>query len=488
MPAARVLKTEGKVVYIGAVDPDEEPQPLTLKRAQTAKHWPGKKRVVPCNQHTGFCMSISPMNHRSWCVRVRKPGGRGRLKTIGDVPMGKNAGMPWAKAFKKYEYWRGLARNDGVDISVRAQKRKATANGMTVEQAHEGYLFAKGWIPCAKEDPGAHKAYGDSYWKLRKPAPAVVRAWGSVRAYCYSMKLLVEVFGANRDIWDENDDTQISGQECLDGYDKICQLAYEKRGTDGVASAFNAMNYLTIIWGFHQAARKTKLTCPVTALQQQHKMVPPGKRTRRLDDETLYRWWQALEQIPVGNGMQSTAAVWRLYLIAVLLLGCRKTEMLQLRWEWVDLNKQVINFPSWVVKNRHPDGQACPIGDWLTTQLKAHKKTQDGTEYVFAYPEDTRYAGLPLRFTTHVVKTLRKALKLKWSVHDLRRTYSTLAAEIGVNEFVLAALLNHKKKTVTQGYPQITVKQMRPWQQKIEDQILELARGKTPQLKEAVNG
>lgn len=478
--------TEGNVTQVvRAVDPDDLPQPLTLARAQTAKVWPGQKRVVPCNQHIGFNVSISPKGVRTWSIRVRKPGGEPRLKAIGRVPMpGKVGGLPWAKAFKKYEEYHGRARNDGEDISTRVQRAKASSTSKTIEQAHEEYLFAKGWVP------GEPDAKGKPTWKQRTTGVRKPISLGSVSAYSYALKHLIAAFGENRSLWEE-DEPLISRQDCITAYDFICARAVKRRGTSGTASAFNAMNYFSILWGFLNSARKVSLTCPIISLQERGMMVPNEARSRQIDEEMFHRWWALLDTAPVSEYMKPALKVWALYLRAVVLTGCRRREMLALRWEWVDLEKQSIKIPSEVVKNKHKDGHEFPIGNWLTAQLRALKKKAYSTEFVFAYPDDARYAGMPMRYPSDIVKTLRKHLKYKWSIHDLRRTYSTIATDVGVgaDPYMLNRLLNHRKKDVTGNYPQYSVKKMRPWQQAIEDRILKLATGKVLKLtKEAVNG
>jgi integrase len=60
------------------------------------------------------------------------------------------------------------------------------------------------------------------------------------------------------------------------------------------------------------------------------------------------------------------------------------------------------------------------------------------------------------------------AVGFKFSAHDLRRTFATVANEIGIDANKIGAALNHKKKGVTAGYIQTTAFMLRDTFEKIE--------------------
>ncbi len=67
-------------------------------------------------------------------------------------------------------------------------------------------------------------------------------------------------------------------------------------------------------------------------------------------------------------------------------------------------------------------------------------------------------------------------------MHDLRRTFSTVAESSDISAIALKALVNHSlgRKDVTTNYVQITVDRLREPAQKICDKMMELCGIKAP--------
>lgn len=62
-----------------------------------------------------------------------------------------------------------------------------------------------------------------------------------------------------------------------------------------------------------------------------------------------------------------------------------------------------------------------------------------------------------------------------FSMHDLRRSFSTFAEGLDVGHYALKRLLNHRVKDLTGGYVQIDVERLREPMQRIEDFVLKSA-------------
>ena len=76
------------------------------------------------------------------------------------------------------------------------------------------------------------------------------------------------------------------------------------------------------------------------------------------------------------------------------------------------------------------------------------------------------------------VQVLRviEASKVKFTLHDLRRHFITLAESLDLSSFCIKRLVNHSMGSdVTSGYVVSDVERLRKPMQKIEDQILKLA-------------
>jgi len=125
----------------------------------------------------------------------------------------------------------------------------------------------------------------------------------------------------------------------------------------------------------------------------------------------------------------------------LILTGQRRTEISALRWEHVDLDKAEISLPPEAVKNgrRH----TFPIGAMAKTILEGIPRK---SPYVFpARRREGPFAGFSAS-KAHLDKT---AGVKDWTLHDLRRTFATNLAALGVPPHVVERLLNHVTGTLS---------------------------------------
>jgi integrase len=132
-------------------------------------------------------------------------------------------------------------------------------------------------------------------------------------------------------------------------------------------------------------------------------------------------------------------------LAAVRLLamtGLRRNEALGMRPEWL-MEAGAINFP-----DTKAGPQIRPIGRAAVKLIKQQIAIND-SEWVFpAERGEGHFIGLP-----KVLKRLCATAKLKnITIHTLRHSYASIAAELGFSELVIAGLLGHSAGSVTSGY------------------------------------
>jgi len=131
----------------------------------------------------------------------------------------------------------------------------------------------------------------------------------------------------------------------------------------------------------------------------------------------------------------------------LILLGQRRTETASIRWEWIDTTKRTITLPVSITKNKR--SHTFPYGDMVATLLE---KIPHDTEYVFpAGREHVR--GKPTGAFNGWQKckaTFDKKCQIApWTLHDLRRTFATNLAALGVAPHVVERLLNHSSGTIS---------------------------------------
>ena len=137
------------------------------------------------------------------------------------------------------------------------------------------------------------------------------------------------------------------------------------------------------------------------------------------------------------------------FIVSLLVLtGQRRGEIAALRWEWIDDRERVINFPASVSKNKRP--HTLPFGD---AAASIFKRVPQVSEYLFPASRATSRTGKP----TTVFNGWGKCKAdfdttcgvSDWTLHDLRRTFATNMAALGVAPHVTERLLNHVSGTIS---------------------------------------
>jgi integrase len=155
---------------------------------------------------------------------------------------------------------------------------------------------------------------------------------------------------------------------------------------------------------------------------------PPsaGKpRERVLSDDELVRVWQAAEQTrpPFGTIVK-----------LLILTGQRRGEIAALRGEYVNREKETIILPASLAKNgrEHVFPYEGMIGSLL----------QELPRMGWLFPARGRPQNSFNGFGACKAK-LDKVCGVDFGLHDLRRTFATRLAEIGIAPHVIERLLNH---------------------------------------------
>jgi integrase len=199
---------------------------------------------------------------------------------------------------------------------------------------------------------------------------------------------------------------------------------------------------------------------PVARLSQTRQWYRVEKRTGHLKPHELKAWFAAVLEIE--------NPVIRDYLQFVLLTGCRREEAARL--QWADVSMEDRSFFIRDPKNRNPI--QLPLSDYLLTLLMGRKS---GNNTAFVFPADSA-SGHIEEPKKQVYKVTEKT-GIKFSIHDLRRTFVTIAEGLDISVYALKGLVNHKASTndITAGYIQLSVERLRDPMQKITDFILRAA-------------
>ena len=169
--------------------------------------------------------------------------------------------------------------------------------------------------------------------------------------------------------------------------------------------------------------------------------IRPNRRprlTRFLSREEIGRLYRALdEEAGRGERFRQQADIIRL----LLLTGCRRNEILTLRWSAVEDGKLVLG-----------DSKTGPRQVPLNTQARSilERQQRGGSPFVFPSPSDSsRPRGPELRVWYRV---RREAGIEDVRLHDLRHTHASHAVMNGVPVPVVSRLLGHSNVRTTLRY------------------------------------
>jgi integrase len=132
------------------------------------------------------------------------------------------------------------------------------------------------------------------------------------------------------------------------------------------------------------------------------------------------------------------------HIVAMLILtGQRRRETASLRRSWCDPQQRLITLPEHITKNRLE--HTFPYGVFVEALL--NRLSNVGGELYFP-PHRAHVRGVPTTIYAGWGKD-KKAFDKRcgvsgWTLHDLRRTFATRIAELGVLPHVVERLLNHR--------------------------------------------
>lgn len=202
---------------------------------------------------------------------------------------------------------------------------------------------------------------------------------------------------------------------------------------------------------------------PVNRLTQLRAWHREQRRMTLIKHYDLAPWYKAVMNL-TNDSIAPNREVVRDFLLLVLFTGLRRSEAAKLTWSRVDLRDRTMIITD--TKN-HTD-HTLPLTDFLYALLSKRKEHAQ-TQYVFPNETNTGHLVDPKKQIKNVVVESG----VKFTCHDLRRTFITIAESLDISAYSLKRLLNHKMTNdVTAGYIITDVERLRIPMQKITDFIV----------------
>jgi integrase len=248
--------------------------------------------------------------------------------------------------------------------------------------------------------------------------------------------------------------------------------ARHKKLEDTKATANKAMRVLRALLNFAAAkledARGRPLITdnPVRRLSATREWYRVERKRTLIKPHQLAPWFRAVASLAPWRDT-GTEAVTRDYLQFILFTGLRKGEAARLELADVDIDGR--SFIVRDTKNREP--HELPMPEFVQELLVRRREAADGSPFVF--PGER---GGCLSDPRRPMAAVTAQSGVAFTLHDLRRTFITVAESLDIPAYALKRLLNHKPGAdVTAGYIVMDTERLREPMERIARYLLKAA-------------
>lgn len=255
-------------------------------------------------------------------------------------------------------------------------------------------------------------------------------------------------------------------------------------GKTSPISANNAMKLVGALFNFamyeydDESGNSSITQNPVMKLSKTRAWYPTKRRRTKIETHQLAGWFKAVQSLKKDRST-SIANTVKDYLILLLFTGLRREEGMKLIWaEKKSSNPKITKTQSVIdlkaktllvrdTKNRQD--HLLPLPDYLVALLKKRRE-ENPSMYVFPNSKGNKHIIEPKK----QINKVRELSGVHFNLHDLRRTFISIAESLDVPAYALKRLLNHKiiNSDVTAGYIISDVERLKEPMQKIANFIL----------------
>jgi integrase len=354
----------------------------------------------------GFGLKVTPKGRKVYLLQYRLPGSSTRRYTIGVH------GAPWTPDGARNEAIALLGQvSRGEDP---AEVRQATRADPTIAELCDLYL-AEGVATKKASTVTADRARIGRHVKPvlgRKQLRSLTRA---------DVTRFLSDVASGKTAVDER--TRKRGRAIVRG---------------GPIAANRALATLSAVLGFANE-RGMRADNPVRGV----KKFKEGRRTRFLSNDEIARLGEVLRATELEGGNPFAIAALRL----LILTGCRKNEILSLRWEEVDIGSGFLR-----LSDSKTGAKPVYLGA-PARALLAELPRQSGNPYVICGDKPGgHFVGLQKIWTNVRVKAGLDDVRL----HDLRHSFASVAARSGESLLVIGKVLGHSTSSATSRYAHLS--------------------------------
>ena len=340
-----------------------------------------KEKLILSKIHKGFGIKLNPNGQHKWVTFFMLDGVR-KYKTIGPIT------IPHRQALDAYL----RSKHDKSIVDLIAQQNSEKESPTIREFAQ---IYIDRHVNVNITDPQ------ETIYKINQ----IVEQIGDVRIAALSKQDVFKIIN--------NASTKCSGaNQC-----RILKAMYNK----------------AIEFDFIKIKNNMAPINPVSQI----KLYTPPARQIVIEENEFRRLWESIE---LDQNYYASCAI-----LLFTLTGCRKDEILSLKWEHINWEKGYIS----IKDTKNGRDHQIPITSRIHRILRGLP-----TEGEHLFPSPRHHAG-HLENITKPFQRMKARAKISKNVtiHDLRRSVSTYLLELpGVEEHQVSAALNHKSVVTTRRH------------------------------------
>ncbi|MBW7911300.1 MAG: tyrosine-type recombinase/integrase [Alphaproteobacteria bacterium] len=223
--------------------------------------------------------------------------------------------------------------------------------------------------------------------------------------------------------------------------------------TRGQTVANCVRRVLSAMLGYAMVAHKLFDKNPVRIIAETKSAYPEKRRDGHLKPHQLKPWYEAVNSLPNRT--------YRDYLLLVLFTGLRRTEALSLRWSQIDFSDKSLK----IIQTKNGDPLTLPMSDFVYELLMQRRELVPGSLYVFPTSSGKGYLADPKK----AIAAVSTASGVSFQLHDLRRSFASIASSLDISVYSIKAMLNHRSNSgdITSSYVIRDIERLREPMQKI---------------------
>ena len=378
-------------------------------------------------------------------------------------------------------------------VGRKVLKRKLGEYGpMTVDQARKNALQMKAQLldgrdPYEERRRGASDATLDELFdeytnevehraNTKKSIESAKRHFGELEGMAFKTKPngrsaeKIELAKVKLPNWLKRPYWEITQDDVLERFDVVSRMIPKRKLSKSPQPITRTSNqhfkYLQAAYNYaiskYQLSRAGFIN-PVAILKTTRRWSRINRRSGFLDTNKPYfvTWWRACESLEPVIGD---------YILFSLVTASRSIESATLRWSDVDLKKGRMVFRN----TKNGQDYTFPIAPVARSILERRLKAKIN-DFVFGYADSGKcHVVCPPQYH---IKLVRVECGEHWSMHDLRRTFTTAMTLLNVHAFTIAHLMKHSmNSSMTLSYAPPTQEQLLEALIRLEQHLLERVR------------